>query len=154
MTNREYAYQNDENTRKARAFLNRPTTLDKAITDKLEQISHLRELVSKMSSFNATTRVSASRNVSTLEDRLLTICQLEREVDRLIDAMSEAREAVEQMLGHLPLPIHRVLDLIYLAGLPRAEVAQKMNTSRTTVYRYQEQGILLVAGLLGPEEAA
>ena len=154
MTNREYAYQDNENTRKARAFLNRPTTLDKAVTDKLAQISHLRELVSQMSAFNDATRVTTSRNVNTLEDRLLAICQLEREVDRLIDTMSDARNAIEKMLDLLPLPIHRVLDLIYLAGLPRAEVARKMNTSRSTVYRYQEQGILLVAGILGPEEAA
>lgn len=154
MTNREYAYQNDENTRKARAFLTRPSSLDKAITMKLEEISHLRELVSQMTAYNTDARVVVSRNVTALEDRLLTICQLEREVDRLIDEMSEAREAVERTLDRLPLPIHRVLELIYLSGLPRAEVARKMNTSRTTVYRYQEQGILLVAGLLGPEEAA
>lgn len=154
MTNREYAYQNDESTRKARAFLTRPSSLDKAITMKLEEISHLRELVSQMTAYNTDARVVVSRNVTALEDRLLTICQLEREVDRLIDEMSEAREAVERTLDRLPLPIHRVLELIYLSGLPRAEVARKMNTSRTTVYRYQEQGILLVAGLLGPEEAA
>ena len=154
MTNREYAYQNDENTRKARAFLTRPSSLDKAITMKLEEISHLRELVSQMTAYNTDARVVVSRNVTALEDRLLTICQLEREVDRLIDEMSEAREAVERTLDRLPLPIHRVLELIYLSGFPRAEVARKMNTSRTTVYRYQEQGILLVAGLLGPEEAA
>lgn len=154
MTTREYAYQNDENTRKARAFLTRPSSLDKAITMKLEEISHLRELVSQMTAYNTDARVVVSRNVTALEDRLLTICQLEREVDRLIDEMSEAREAVERTLDRLPLPIHRVLELIYLSGLPRAEVARKMNTSRTTVYRYQEQGILLVAGLLGPEEAA
>lgn len=154
MTNREYAYQNDENTRKARAFLNRPVALDKGITDRLMEISHLRELVSQLSSFNTSARVTTSRNVTSLEDRLLTICKLEREVDQMIDQMTDARDAVQRTLDRLPLPIHRVLDLIYLSGLPRAEVARKMNTSRTTVYRYQEQGILLVAGLLGPEEAA
>lgn len=154
MTNREYAYQNDENTRKARVFLQRPAMLDKAVTDRLTEISQLRELVTKLSTFSTDARVKSSRNVASLEDHLLTICQLEREVDQLIDQMTDARAAVQRTLDRLPLPIHRVLDLIYLSGLPRAEVAHKMNTSRTTVYRYQEQGILLVANLLGPEEAA
>lgn len=153
MTNRAYTYINDENQR-ARDFLTRPDQLERAVNDRLETISRLRELVSRTSSGLSGVRVVSSRNVSSLEDRLLEICQMEREVDRLIDEMADARTAVHEVLEELPLYLNRVLSMIYLSGLSRAEVARRLKSSRTTVYRYQEQGITLVEKILDTREAA
>ena len=154
MTNREYSYLNDENTRKARQFLTRPDELEKTVRERLEEISHLRELVTRTSVHISDVRVVTSRNVSSLEDRLLEICQLEKEVDRLIDEMTDAKTAVREVLDSLPLYLNRVLSLIYLSGLSRAEVARRMKASRTTVYRYQEQGMVMVEKILDSREAA
>lgn len=154
MTNREYSYLNDENTRKARQFLTRPDELEKTIRDRMDEISHLRELVTRTSVRFSDVRVVSSRNVSSLEDRLLEICHLEKEVDRLIDEMTDAKTAVREVLDQLPLCLNRVLSLIYLSGLSRAEVARRMKSSRTTVYRYQEQGMTMVEKILDTLEAA
>lgn len=154
MTNRAYTYINEENTRKARLFLTRPDELEKTINDRLDGIAHLRELVTRTSVTISDVRVVTSRNVSSLEDRLLEICHLEKEVDRLIDEMTDAKTAVREVLDMLPLNLNRVLSLIYISGLSRAEVARRMKASRTTVYRYQEQGIIMVEEILDSQEAA
>lgn len=154
MTNRAYTYTNEENTRKARLFLTRPDELEKTINDRLDGIARLRELVTRTSVVISDVRVVTSRNVTSLEDRLLEICHLEREVDRLIDEMTAAKAAVREVLDMLPLNLNRVLSLIYVSGLSRAEVARRMKASRTTVYRYQEQGMIIVEEILDSQEAA
>lgn len=154
MTTREYSYMNDENTRKAREFLRRPDELERTVRDRLEEVSRLRDLVTRTTSCFSDIRVVSSRNVSSLEDRLLEICHLEKEVDRLIDEMTDAKAAVREVLDQLPLYLNRVLTLIYLSGMNRADVARRIKASRTTVYRYQEQGMAMVEKILDSREAA
>mgnify|MGYP003297715782 CR=1 FL=1 len=61
---------------------------------------------------------------------------------------------IREVLDMLPLNLNRVLSLIYVSGLNRAEVARRMKASRTTVYRYQEQGMAMVEKILDSREAA
>ena len=134
-----YAPDAPPGRRKIKSWLSRARWLDKEINAKLAQIANLRDMLRRCTS-NVSTG-SGGRGgdwTETLARIAVLEGQINDDIDRLIDSMTEIRKAI----GQLPTDEMRLLiELRYLNGYGWNKIAQQMNCSRPTVCRMRDRAL-------------
>ena len=138
----------------AKAYLNQVYRLEQRINSKLEQVMRLRSMSKRMTVSYGAEPVSRTRNVSSMEDAILKIMMVEREIDQTIDAMLAQRKEIEQTIQLITDPDSRtLLELRYLAFKDWDEIAVNFRCSISYAHRLHRRALLLIDAVLAAKEA-
>ena len=89
----------------------------------------------------STTRVQTSR-VNTAENNLISVLKLKEDTLQRIERLTEERMEISRLIDKLANPFERsVLRLFYLNILDAWQIAEKIDKSKTTVYRVKQEAI-------------
>ena len=138
----------------AKAYLNQVYRLEQRINSKLEQVARLRSMAKHMTVSYGAEPVSRTRNVSSMEDAILKIMMVEREIDQTIDAMLAQRKEIETTIQLVTDPDSRtLLELRYLAFKEWEEIAVIFRCSSSYAHRMHRRALLLIDAILASKEA-
>lgn len=99
-----------------KAYLEQARNINIQIDSKLEQVSALRQLARKATSTLSLVPPSGTPNPHRLEDTIIRMMDLEREVDEEIDRLVDLKAEIMKTIGQVPNDRERVvLELRYLA---------------------------------------
>lgn len=116
-------------------FLCQYLNVQTEIAAKLDQITSLRELSTRITRSLSPNKVKSSSD-NQLEATVSKIVDMEKEIGASIDKLDQARRQVESAIDSMPNPVQRnVLRLRYLNGKNLEQVAEEMNyTYRNVCY--------------------
>lgn len=127
----------------AKAYLERAARLDMSIQTKLEQVAQLRSLAYKITSvIRADSGVSGSTPKSALEDSVIKLCMAEHELDRQIDRFVDAKREIVELLEHMENVEERtLLEWRYLCLKSWEEVSYTMHFSMPYIYQLHRKAL-------------
>lgn len=144
----------DSRKNTAKAYLNQVYRLEQRINSKLEQVMRLRSMSTRITVSYGSEPVSRTRNVSSMEETVLKIIMVEREIDRTIDAMLAQRKEIEQTIQLITDPDSRtLLELRYLAFKDWDAIAVNFRCSNSYVHRMHRRALMLIDAVLATKEA-
>ena len=125
----------------AQAFL-----LDQQIDTKLEQVDSLRRLAVKATNLMTGMPGSPSRNQSSMEDIVIKMVDLEREINSDIDALVDLKRQMVRLLRQVPDTEHRmVLEKRYLCFKPWEQIALDLGFSIHHLYKIHNEALKEIA---------
>lgn len=124
----------------AKEFLSRAYLLDQQINCKLEQISTLRELACRCTSNITDERVNSTKDNSKMENIILKIVDLEREINIDIDRLVDLKKEISIAIATVKNPVHRlILELRYITGKDWQAIADELHYDICHVQRVHGQ---------------
>lgn len=125
-----------------KAYLEQARNINIQIDSKLEQVSALRQLARKATSTLSLVPPSGAPNPHRLEDTIIRMMDLEREVDEEIDRLVDLKAEIMKTIGQVPNDRERVvLELRYLAFKDWASIAGTLKLNVRQVYRMHEEAL-------------
>ena len=125
-----------------KAYLELARNINIQIDSKLEQVSALRQLARKATSTLRLVPPSGTPNPHRLEDTIIRMMDLEREVDEEIDRLVDLKAEIMKTIGQVPNDRERVvLELRYLAFKDWASIAGTLKLNVRQVYRMHEEAL-------------
>jgi DNA-directed RNA polymerase specialized sigma subunit len=116
-------------------YLSQAFRLDQKINSKLEQVSRLRELATKATASIHAERVSGTRDRSPLENAVVKLVDLEREIDKDIVKLVDLKKEIMDVINSVEKPeYHLLLELRYLNYKTWEEIADCLNYSWRNVH--------------------
>lgn len=126
-------------------FLNQYLNAEKEIGIKLDQISRLRELSTKITQTLTPNKVK-SNSENRLESSVSKIVDIEREIGTSIDQLERIRLQVESVINSVPNVNQRnVLRLRYISGMKWEQIAVKLNYDYRWVLRLHGKALNKIA---------
>ena len=126
-------------------FLNQYLNAEKEIGIKLDQISRLRELSTKITQTLTPDKVK-SNSENRLESSVSKIVDIEREIGTSIDQLERIRLQVESVINSVPNVNQRnVLRLRYISGMKWEQIAAKLNYDYRWVLRLHGKALNKIA---------
>jgi hypothetical protein len=126
-------------------FLNQYLNAEKEIGIKLDQISRLRELSTKITQTLTPDKVK-SNSENRLESSVSKIVDIEREIGTSIDQLERIRLQVESVINSVPNVNQRnVLRLRYISGMKWEQIAVKLNYDYRWVLRLHGKALNKIA---------
>lgn len=126
-------------------FLNQYLNAEKEIGIKLDQISRLRELSTKITQTLTPDKVK-SNSENRLESSVSKIVDIEREIGASIDQLERTRLQVESVINSVPNVNQRnVLRLRYISGMKWEQIAVKLNYDYRWVLRLHGKALNKIA---------
>lgn len=92
--------------RKAKCFLQKIKLYDVQISSKVEEMTRLRDMTTKITSTLSGDVVSGSKSQDKLGDTVAKIVDLETDINRRIDALVELKRSAMELLDKLQNPNH------------------------------------------------
>lgn len=136
----------------AKEYLEQAYRLDQRINSKLEQKEALRCLATKSTATIRKNPVSSSSNDSFMEDAVIKIVDMEKEIDREIDRLVDLKREIYQVIGQVENPVYQtLLELRYLSFRTWDEIGAEMNYTRSTLMKYHKQALKEVEIPIIPE---
>lgn len=110
----------------AKEYLKQGHTVARDVRFKRERIARLRDMAEHSTSFHTAGRVSGTPQRSKMENCIVQIDELEREIDAAVGLLGEIRAAI----GRVENPAYRnVLELRYIDGMTWEQIADRMHYS-------------------------
>mgnify|MGYP000755177782 CR=1 FL=1 len=126
-------------------FLNQYLNAEKEIGIKLDQISRLRELSTKITQTLTPDKVK-SNSENRLESSVSKIVDIEREIGASLDKLERTRLQVESVINSVPNVNQRnVLRLRYISGMKWEQIAVKLNYDYRWVLRLHGKALNKIA---------
>lgn len=126
-------------------FLNQYLNAEKEIGIKLDQISRLRELSTKITQTLTPDKVK-SNSENRLESSVSKIVDIEREIGTSVDQLERIRLQVESVINSVPNVNQRnVLRLRYISGMKWEQIAVKLNYDYRWVLRLHGKALNKIA---------
>ena len=123
-------------------YLRHTRQLDIRIDSKLERISHLRDMTTKVTSMLSDMPKSKNGSKSAFEDTIIKIVDLEREINQEIDSLVNLKASMQEAIQEIQDPDQRfVLELRYLNYKTWDEVAKSMGWTKRQVFRLHSEGL-------------
>ena len=134
----------------AQEYLSQAYLLEQQVQSKLCQIESLRSLASCITPRPTNVPpVSHTRNVHSMEDTVLKIMELNRELDAQIDALVDKKIELSHTIAMIEDVEYRlVLEKRYLTFCMWEEIAAELHYSVRTVQRLHARALSVVQGLL------
>ena len=125
----------------AREYLRQIAKLDMKINIQLEDLAMLRTIAEKADSCIYGMPAQGG-NPRKLEDVVIRIVDMEAELNRDIDRLSESRREIAKYLDRITDENCRlVLQMHYIQGYTVEEIARRMAYSRSQIYRFNREGL-------------
>ena len=120
----------------AKEYMEQARYLDMQINSKIEQIRNLNELATKATTVYSDMPHSPNRNTSRMEETVVKIIDLEREIDRDIDALVNLKREIMRVVNRIESAEYRtILEMRYLQFKKWEQIALLMSTDFRWVYR-------------------
>lgn len=134
---------------KAKEYLSQAFWLDKMINNKLEQASNLRELATRATSRHTAERVSGTPDRCPMENAMVKLIDLEREINADIDMLVDLKQDIKDLIYKVGIYKYRlILEYRYLQGKAWEQIAAEMHYDLRWVYRLHGSALLEVAKIL------
>ncbi len=120
----------------AKEYLSQAYRLDNRIDSKFEQLSALKDTAAKAVAVMSDTSVSHTRNVRSQQDTLCKIVDMERELDRDIDALVDLKRDITQLIKAVGNPQYQlILEMRYLTYKSWQEIVEILELDDRYVYK-------------------
>ena len=118
---------------------------DQMIAGKISQLRCLNDLATKVNSVMSLVPPSGTRNVHELEDTVIKIVDLQREINKDIDCIIDFRRELSIAINKMADPeLRSLLTLRYLGFKKWEDVALEMGYSVQHIYRLKKKAIAAV----------
>jgi len=129
----------------AKEYLSQAFRLDQRINSKLEQVANLRDLATKATASIHAERVSGTKQRSPMENAIVKLIDLEREIDADIDKLVDLKREIIGVINSVEQPeYHLLLELRYLSYKTWEEIAEVMNYSWRNVHYVHSKALKTV----------
>ncbi len=136
----------------AKEYLEQAYRLDQRINSKLEQKEALRCLATKSTATIQKNPVSSSSNDSFMEDAIIKIVDMEKEIDREIDRLVDLKREITGVIDRVDnLNLQVLLELRYLCYKRWPEIAEQMYYTESNVYKMHEKALQKVEEILAEQ---
>lgn len=126
----------------AKEYLSQAMYIDQRIDSKLEQIMKLRESATKATATLSDMPRPDSPNVQLMEETIVKIVDLEREINRDIDALVDLKAEARKVISKLDNPEQQlILEMRYLCYKSWAEIAEDLSFSESNVYKIHGEAL-------------
>ena len=126
----------------AKEYLSQAMYIDQRIESKLEQIMKLRESATKATATLSDMPRPDSPNVQSMEETIVKIVDLEREINRDIDALVDLKAEARKVISKLDNPEQQlILEMRYLCYKSWAEIAEDLSFSESNVYKIHGEAL-------------
>ena len=126
----------------AKEYLSQAMYIDQRIDSKLEQIMKLRESATKATATLSDMPRPDSPNVQSMEETIVKIVDLEREINRDIDALVDLKAEARKVISKLDNPEQQlILEMRYLCYKSWAEIAEDLSFSESNVYKIHGEAL-------------
>jgi DNA-directed RNA polymerase specialized sigma subunit len=126
----------------AKEYLGQAYRIDQRINSKLEQISSYRDLTNKVTSIISDMPHSSTRDISSMENVICKIIDLENEVNDDIDYLVELKRSMVSMIKQIKNPEYQtLLELRYLCYHSWEKIAVEMDYSLQHVFRLHNNAL-------------
>ena len=123
-------------------YLNQAYWLDRRIDSKLEQLSALKDMVTKTTSAMTDDVVSHTRNVHSMQDVVAKIIDMQAEINADIDRLVDLKSEIMHVIKDVRNPEHQtLLELRYLCFKSWEYVAEQMGYNVRHIYRLHEEAV-------------
>ena len=126
----------------AKEYLSQVHNLNQMIDIKLEEASSLRSLASRVTTAFGEERVQTSRKQSPMEDVIVRLMDLEKEIDNDIDRLIALKEEVIENINKIDnCSLRLLLTMRYINNRDWEDIADNMLYDVRTIYRFHNQGL-------------
>ena len=123
-------------------YLNQAYWLDRRIDSKLEQLSALKDMVTKTTSAMTDDVVSHTRNVHSMQDVVAKIIDMQAEINADIDRLVDLKSEIMHVIKEVKNPEHQtLLELRYLCFKSWEYVAEQMGYNVRHIYRLHDEAV-------------
>jgi len=120
----------------AKEYLSQAIWLNQRINSKLEQVSSLRTLASKVNTTFGEERVQSTKKQSPMEETIVRLIDLENEVNEDIDELIKLKSEIEETINQVDDPVYQlILQMRYIDRKTWEEVARNVGYDRRTIFR-------------------
>lgn len=126
----------------AKEYLGQAYWLDKRINSKLNMVASLRETATKTTGVMHDDVVSHTRNVHSMQDVIVKIIEIERELDTDIDRLVDLKHDIINVISQISdLPAQVVLEYRYVCYRQWKDIASELGMHERNVYRLHRRGL-------------
>ena len=126
----------------AKEYLSQAYRLDKRIDSKIEQLKSLNLLATKCTSTLSDMLKSQSISNSRLEDTVVKIVDLQKEINMDIDSLVDLKRDIVKTIKSVQNPEYQIiLELRYLCFKTWEEIAVQMNCSIDNVFKIRKNAL-------------
>lgn len=137
----------------AKEFLSQAKYLDESINTKIESLDYLNALAGKCTSVLSDMPKSGNGNTSHLEDVVVKIIDLQREINCDIDALVDLKAEIRKVILRVENPVERLLlEKRYICCLPWSVIRNTLYFSETTAKRVHNAALESVDEILDEME--
>ena len=123
-------------------YLNQAYWLDRRIDSKLEQLSALKDMVTKTTSAMTDDVVSHTRNIHSMQDVVAKIIDMQAEINADIDRLVDLKSEIMHVIKDVRNPEHQtLLELRYLCFKSWEYVAEQMGYNVRHIYRLHDEAV-------------
>ena len=126
----------------AKEFMSQAYRLDQRINCKIDQLADLNDLAKKATSTLTGMPHNPNKDVSSLENTIVKIVDLQeeinRDIDRLVDLKREIRDAIEKVED---IDYRFLLEKRYLCWASWPEIAMEMNVSCRLLFQLHTEAL-------------
>ena len=120
----------------AKEYLSQAYRIDQRINAKLEQLENLRALSRKTTVSYGSEPVSHTRNVTSMEDTIVHLIDLENEINADIDRLVDLKREIYDVLRHVQDPeLQLLLELRYLCFKNWSEISVALDLDDRYVFK-------------------
>lgn len=136
-------------TMTAKEYLSQTYHLDLLINSKLEQASRLRALATKVTAHISDMPRGSSGSKSTMENTVVKLVDLEKEIDADIDELVDMKRDVAEKISCVRNPkLSLLLEMRYLAYMKWTEIAEILGTDVRYVHKLHGKALACVGKYL------
>lgn len=126
----------------AKEYLSQAYRIDQRINAKLEQLDALRALSRKTTVSYGIEPVSHTRNVSSMEDTIVRLIDLENEINADIDRLVDLKREIYEVLRHVQDPeLQLLLELRYLCFKNWSEISVALELEDRYVFKVHSRAL-------------
>ena len=149
----EWIYSERNMRMTAKEYLSQAYLLEQQVRVKLEQIESLKSLASYVSVDFTREPVSHTRNVSSMQDTVLKIMELNKELDARVDALVDKKIEIMKTIDQVQRVEYRlILEERYISFCTWGEIAMDLQYSLRNVQRMHGKALKIVQEILDREQ--
>lgn len=133
----------------AKEYLNQALTIDQRINDKLEQVSRLRGMATKVTTTMSDMPRGSSPNPQKMESVIARLIDTEKEIDDNIDQLVDLKLDIMNTIWQVEdVNCRLVLELRYHSFKSWEQIASEMNVTVRWVHKLHARGLAVVDKIL------
>jgi hypothetical protein len=136
----------------AKDFLSRARLLDEQVQSKLMQVESLKSIACRVTTVYGAKPVTRTRNVSGMEDVILSLTEAEEELNGKIDELVSAKLRISTVISRVEDPILQlILERKYLEFQPLTRIGAKLKVTTRWIRELHRRALDEVQRILDEE---